>query len=255
MIISSIINLKGGVGKTTTAINMAAELAARGKRVLLVDADQQHNLSDFYRAGSGKGLVEILGGEAGEEAIFRTAVPGIDLIPAAVELVMFDIARATGDEKMIYRVRDFLRGQSYDVCLIDCPPGFSAASVAALVASDEAIVPVKVDAFALAGLREIRAQVTSLRKLNAYIDVRGLITMYTKNDLVSHQGANMLRDQKDLPFFTQIIRTTRAAARSTFQRKPLREVSRSSAGAVDYRELVTEWLELHESEMGGQDNG
>lgn len=163
MRILSIINLKGGVGKTTTAVNMAAELCRRGRRVLLIDADQQHNATDFFSVPRrGSSLAEVLAGTVNlSAAIYRTGKGGVDVVPASMGLALQDLATIRGDSRKAVTLREQISGLDYDAVIIDCPPGFSAASVAALAASDEAIIPTTVDPMAVSGMMELRDQIRS----------------------------------------------------------------------------------------------
>ena len=169
----SIVNLKGGVGKTVTTVNMAAILAEDyGKKVLVIDADPQANASHFYGIGEDANTIAcIMDGLADDpyDCIYCTAHEGVDIVPSDISLITADIAsvrKGVGAG----RLRDFLdvidedartSGEAtvYDVVLIDCPPSFTAASVAAIAASDDVIIPVKVDAFSVSGIRELLTQI------------------------------------------------------------------------------------------------
>ena len=176
MKVISIVNLKGGVGKTVTTVNFAAELAARGKLVLVLDADPQANATKFYGL-KGEDCNTLAGRMSGyadcvDEFIYETSTPGINCIPSEISLIEADIASVqTGagsnmlkgfldavDEENAFAVAagDLPR---CDYCIIDCPPSFTAASVAAIAASDEIIIPIKIDSFAIDGMSELLAQI------------------------------------------------------------------------------------------------
>ena len=161
----AIINLKGGTAKTTTTVNLAAELRHRGKRVLCIDADPQHNLTDFLGASAeGTTITDLLAGRVCEaEIAVQRLGAGFGCVPSDLSLCEIDI-EAIQKGISLRTVRDLCEAvaDDFDVCLIDCPPSFTAASIAALVAADEVILPVTVDAFAIGGAQEIVQQVENL---------------------------------------------------------------------------------------------
>ena len=249
-----IMNLKGGVGKTVTAGNMAAILAAdHGKRVLLIDADHQGNTSKFFHADTEAATVrEILTGEA--ESYWPENVQycsdGLDIIPADMSLAELDTAPEMQEFKSLWRLRDLLLAieddNAYNYVIIDMPPAFSLASRAALVAADEVIVPIKLDAFSIDGMAELLRQINAMKKVNRRLTLAGvLITMWRNVDVVN-QAEKILRDS-GVPVFRTTIRRTDIVDESTFQREPLVAYSPRSAACVDYRRLVTEYLERGEN--------
>lgn len=188
MKVISIINLKGGVGKTVTAINMAAILAGDyAKRVLLIDADSQHNTTDFFGvSSSGSTLSDVLAGRADYYPEFvLPADAGIDILPADDSLMELDISQIKCQTVRGSVLRDLMvalvEDDAYDYVIVDCPPAFNAASTAALVASDEAVIPIKLDAFSLSGLNNVLRQIMSMHAINPRLRVAGcLVTMWTK---------------------------------------------------------------------------
>ena len=249
MRVISIANFKGGTGKTVTSTNMAAELADMGYRVLLIDADPQHNASDFYGGEYDwpTTLTDVLEGKAEPywpENVNATDREGLDLLPADMGLLRLDLAAiADGKNKALERFRGFLdavrEDGAYDYVLIDCPPSFTAASVAALVNSDEVILPTRVDAFSRAGVEELISQIRSLGR-STRAKFRILITMADRTNLC-RQGAGALRESGLLVFDTE-IRDCVKVGESTYARQPLLEYAPKCSAAADYKALVKEYL-------------
>lgn len=256
---TAIMNLKGGVAKTITAVNMAAILAEKhGKRVLLIDADHQGNSSSFFSLDDEAAtLRDILTGENESlwcDNISCTGIEGLDLLPSCMSLADLDVS---GDESQIerakrkYRLKDFLlcaaEDNAYDYVIIDLPPSFSTAAQAALIAADEVIIPMKVDAFSLSGILELLRQIGGVKKLNPKLTLRGaLVTMFRNADSTK-EGVEILRKSK-VPVFSQTIRwTDRLVDESTFAHAPLYMHSPRCAASKDYCKFVIEYLggELH----------
>ena len=257
----AVINLKGGVGKTTTVINMAAILAMSGRQVLCIDADPQANLTTFLgvrdaEVTCGCTMAEMLNVDAEgrsdqiEDYVIDTAMPNISLIPSSIELIRADIAsvyrgggvRALRDGLEALYYEDFDGEKVYnDYVLIDCPPSFTAASVAAIYAADDVIIPVEVDAFAISGLATLLRQIESVRQIQPRIRVAGaLITKWHKTAAVI-QGEAALRGSS-VPVFDTVIRRSDKVTESIFQARSLEDYSRRSAAAQDYRRFVAEYL-------------
>ena len=255
MEVYSIVNLKGGVGKTVTACNLAAILGAwHEKRVLLIDADAQANTTAFYscdRAGST--LADVLAGRCNywPEFILETEVTGVSILPADISLLEQDIAsvRRGGMESIKFLgdlIQVLAEDDAFDIVLFDCPPAFSAASVAAIAVSDAVIIPTKLDAWSLSGVVEIARQIEAIRKeVKPGIRVAGvLITMYHRSD-VQVQGAEylraILREQK-ADVYDTVIRRTDKVDEATFARQPIYQWSRTSSAGRDYLAWVEEFL-------------
>ena len=195
-------NIKGGVGKSTTVINVAAILAEQGRRVLAIDADPQANLTQFFLGTEAAETVDNTMAQlldvyaAGrscdaEDYLHDTAIPGIQIVPSSIDLIDADIASVqTGGA--IRAVRDLLdalcEGEEeppYDNILIDCPPSFTAASVAALYAADDVVIPVEADLFSIMGLSTLVKQIGSMRSVQPRIRIAGaLITKQDRKSVV-----------------------------------------------------------------------
>lgn len=243
----AIINLKGGVGKTVTAINTAAILAAeKSKRVLVIDADSQGNTTEFLQRDKlhPATLADLLRGR-GVPVIEKSKLRGIDLICASEELMDLDLTKVETGSASATCLRDLLSveqgvGGNYDFCIIDCPPAFNAASCAALVAADEAIVPMKLDAFSLRGMDNVLRQIKNMQKINTRLKLAGILpTMWYRSDNIV-QAERMLKSS-NLPMFGRIRRTPKVDD-STFGQEPLIVSSSRSAAACDYRRFVAELI-------------
>ena len=248
MRVISIANFKGGTGKTVTACNMAAIMAGLGKRVLLVDADPQHNATAFFKA-DGATLTEILEGLAEPywpDVVTPSGREGLDLVGADMGLLRLDLAAiANGSSEAIRRMADFIgvlkEDDAYDFVIFDCPPSFTAASVAALMQTDDVILPTRVDAFSQAGIRELIGQIKSLGRLSAGVRYHVLITMADRTNLC-RQGTQLLRES-GLNVFRAEIRDCVKVGESTFAREPLIDYAPKATATLDYRAATLEYLE------------
>lgn len=248
----AILNLKGGVGKTVTAVNVAHILASEhAKRVLLIDCDSQCNSTEFYGVDDDDGatLAEIMTGDADPfyPNNIISADYGVDLIPASDRLMDLDLS-TVGKRVNGKRLRDLCdairEDNSYDYVLFDCPPAFNAASAAALLAADSVIVPIKLDAFSVRGLANVRHQITNMRKVNPGLRMDGaLITMWHNASVIVEAEAS-LRKSGVLTVFKTVIRRTDKIDEMTFERKPITLYSPYSAAGRDYRRFVSELLKL-----------
>lgn len=251
MKVISIINLKGGVGKTVTTVNMAGILASEyNKRVLVIDADPQANASRFLQQGAEYdcGLSFMLEGKINcwDECVSETNIPGVDIASADLSLLNVDVAAAKENSGVVKRMGDFIdnirEDEAYDYVLIDCPPGFTGVSIAGIAASDDVIIPAKIDAFAMDGIAELTAQIDAVRRAKKSIRLAGiLITMWHNVPAVA-QGEQYLRST-NLPVFETYIRRSDKVDESTFTRQHLSQYSRYCAAARDYRDFVDEYLD------------
>ena len=263
MRITAIMNLKGGVAKTTTVVNMAAILAAKGSKVLVIDGDAQCNATEFLGGSQTKpGLAELLRGECSEKRpaeLQHTTVEGVDLIGANESLMDLDLSKVEGGDAKVNclkEVREILEQElpadfakafpnPYDYCLIDCPTAFSAATAAALLAADDVIIPMKLDAFSIRGMSVLFRQIENMRQINPDLTIAGILpTMWYKSPETEQIENEILR--AGLPVFHH-IRLSKTVDRMTLAQRPLQEISRNSGALRDYRFFVDQYIsrEVH----------
>lgn len=255
----AIMNVKGGVGKTITTVNLATILAEfYDKRVLVVDADPQADTSSFFGHddADGSGLSALIEGLVCcyAEVVETTSYAGVELISGGSELFGIDLAAlkqgGMAGSSSIRDLRDaVIEDDAYDMILIDCPPSFTACSIAALSAADGVIIPAKLDAFSVRGMQFLLDQIQELHRVNGRCKVEGvLITQWHNVDVVC-QAETLLRD-KGVPVFHSRIRRTDKVDESTWACEPLQVYSKYSSAGVDYRAFVREW-----ARMGGLEHG
>lgn len=250
---TSIINLKGGVAKTISAVNIAHILAVvHNKRVLLIDNDKQGNASKMFGLHSydNRCIAEVMIERSPNlnEIIAHTEYQNLHLIPANMNLlranlqVLLDTTRPQQT-----RIRTALKGiaDQYDYCIIDNAPDINISTINALVASDDVLIPIKIDKFAFDGLAELKEQIENTQEeLNPDLKLKGcFVTSYQRNE-VNRQGEEWLHSQQDYPLFQTHIRKTEKVDESTFAATPIIEYSRRCGAAMDYINLVNEYLGL-----------
>lgn len=272
MRVISIINLKGGVGKTFTAANMAHILNKQGNSVLLVDNDKQGNLSKLfgvYQDDVESGTAKLLRGNYQEvNCLKEELTPGLpgspimDIIPANMSLLQAtNDLTVTADADQIERFKPLLRAypyrnlpgfssvweEDYDYIIIDNPPDLGLNVINALAISDDVIVPTKIDSWALEGLDTIIAQVEEMKQINSKLRFLGALVTMWQNDEANRAGWEWLQE-KGYKLFNTRIWYGKAAAESTFFGLPITVYKPRSWTARDYKKFVAEYLEMVEEE-------
>lgn len=246
----AIMNNKGGVGKTVTAINLA-DILVRDyhKRVVLADCDGQMNLTRFFLPEFdpefGCNVSAVLTGDV--EPYWRENLvelrPGLELLPGSTALYDLDLLAIRDGLGDTYALKRFCEAAAEDgetdYFIFDCPPGYTLASVSALIAADEVVIPMLVDGFSFAGMMDMKEQLAGLQRSGPRI--AGVLVTQWHNSEVVRQGERLVRDL-GVPVFKTAIRRTDKVPESTFDRQPIVRYSPGSAAAQDYRRWVREYL-------------
>jgi len=245
----AIVNQKGGSGKTTTAVNLAATLAEQSKRVLLIDLDPQGSASLWFGfKDKGKGLYEVLTDEKSlEEVLVETKVEGLQMIPASPLLAGVEkaLANDVGAEKSLKSKFEGLKHKPWDYVLIDCPPTLGILSLNALSLVDEVLVPVETHVMALHGLVQLLKTISLVQqRLNPTLQLTGILAcrvdFRTKH---SPEVLSQLRTRFEGKVYKNVIRENIKLAEAPLHMKPIIQYDPHSHGSADYRGLAKEVIE------------
>ncbi|MCL2235332.1 MAG: AAA family ATPase [Defluviitaleaceae bacterium] len=248
--IISVANQKGGVGKTTTSINLSACLAGAGKKVLVIDIDPQANTTSglgMDKRSLSASLYEVLVGEKRlDEAIYRTQVDNLYLLPAKVELAGAEIELIDHEERefILKRLLVDLK-YTYDFILIDCPPSLNVLTVNALTASDTVLVPIQCEYFALEGLGQLMYTISLVRKrLNKKLEIEGIVfTMYDPRTNLSADVVNEVRTNFDEKVYDSVIPRSVRLSEAPSHGLPITMYDPKSKGSEAYKSLAKEVID------------
>ena len=254
--IIAIANQKGGVGKTTTTVNLAASLGVLEKKVLLIDADPQANAT----SGLGIEVDEVELGtyqlmehtKTAEETIIQTSSPNVDLIPSHIDLVAIEIELVDKDDRE-YMMKKALAGLSdkYDFILIDCAPSLGLLTLNALTAADAVIIPIQCEYFALEGLGKLLNTIKSVQRIhNPDLDIEGMVlTMYDSRLRLSNQVVEEVKKHfGDMVFDTIIQRNVRLGEAPSYG-ETIIKYDASSKGAANYLNMANELLKKNREKV------
>lgn len=245
--IIAVANQKGGVGKTTTSVNLAACLAERGKKVLLIDTDPQGNATSGYsvnKVEQDKTVYELLLGECSiNECIIKDVIPNVSIIPSNVNLAAAEIELIGIDDKefIIKKEIEYVK-DNYDYILFDCPPSLNTLTLNAMTTANSVIVPIQCEYLALEGLSDLITTINLVKeRLNPELDLEGIVfTMYDGRTVLSQQVVDNVKEHfPDKIYETKIPRNVRLSEAPSFG-QPITVYDPKSTGAESYRSLAAE---------------
>ena len=238
-------NQKGGVGKTTTAINLAASLAELGKKVLVVDMDPQGNTT------SGLGIDKEQAENTVEDAIMESEYENLSVLPSNINLAAAEIELVGAEEKeyILKKAIDKVK-KNYDFVLIDCPPSLSMLTINAMCAADTVLVPIQCEYYALEGLSQLIHTINLVQdRLNPDLEIEGVVfTMYDARTNLSLQVVENVKNNLDQNIYKTIIPRNVRLAEAPSYGMPITRYDKRSTGAESYRRLAEEVIHRGEEE-------
>ncbi len=250
--IIAIANQKGGVGKTTTSINLSAALAAQGKKVLIIDTDPQGNATSGFGVEKNdldNTVYELMLNECSiQECIINEVIPNLDMLPTNVNLAAIEIETIDVENKeyILKNELDWIKDK-YDFIIIDCPPSLSMLTVNAMTAADSVLVPIQCEYYALEGLSQLIHTINLVKtRLNADLEMEGVVfTMYDSRTNLSAEVVENVKENLDERIFETVIpRNIRLAEAPSFG-QPITIYDPKSAGSLSYLALAEEIIKVN----------
>ena len=246
--IISIVNQKGGVGKTTTAVNLASAVGVAGKKVLLIDLDPQGNTTSAYGIAKNTKNTSyslLMGEISASEAIVKTAFKNVDVIPTTMDLAgaEIELISISGRENALKNAISTIR-DNYDFIFIDCPPSLSIITINALTASDSFLVPIQCEYFVLEGLSQLMASVRQVKlRYNSLIELEGvLLTMYDGRLNLTRQVVLEIKKFFGNKLYSTVIPRAVRLSEAPSYGKPIQYYDKHSKGAIAYNDLAKEFI-------------
>jgi len=242
-------NQKGGVGKTTTSLNLASALAVKGKKILLVDSDPQGNASSgvgVFKTDNGTQLYNcFMGDQVAENCIHDTGIKNLKVLPSSIDLVGVEVELIPlkNREKMLRKILRPVRDRFHYI-IIDCPPSLGLLTINGLTAADSVLIPMQCEYFALEGLAQLIETIRKVKKnLNQGLYIEGLLlTMFDSRNRLTHQVAAEIKNHFGRQVFNTVIPRNVRLSESPSYGKTILEYDRSCAGAKAYIKLGNEFV-------------